>query len=170
MQFAVRDTKLTRKHVERHPGVLDLRTGLGETALHYLAVENYADAVQLLIDLGAEVNVQNKFGHSALSEALQVNAKETVDVLQRAGAVANHRLHLTGGFREPSLALSSAASRKTLHPRAASSHQRHRPLAAHCGFKLAEELVDDRADRPVGAVAQAADVVAGHAAHAGGQF
>src|SRR2546430_12483690 len=88
VQFAVRDSKLARKLVKDYPEVLDLRTGLGETALHYLAVENYADAVQLLIDLGAEVNVKNEFGASALEEAMQVEAKETVEVLRRAGAVA----------------------------------------------------------------------------------
>lgn len=88
MQFAVRDPKLARKLVKDHPEVLKLRTGLGETALHYLAVENCADAVQLLINLGAEVNVTNGFGASALEEAMQVEAQETIEVLRRAGAVA----------------------------------------------------------------------------------
>jgi ankyrin repeat protein len=88
MQFATKDPKLACKLVKAHPEVLDFRTGLGETALHYLAVENCAEAVQLLIDLGAEVNVKNKFGASALEEAMQVEAKETVEVLRRAGAVA----------------------------------------------------------------------------------
>lgn len=88
MQFAVSNPKLARQLVENHPEVLNLRTGLGETALHYLATENYADAVQRLIDLGADVNVKNNFGASALQEALQVGAKETVQVLRRAGAVA----------------------------------------------------------------------------------
>src|SRR4051812_36334747 len=87
VQFAVGNPKLARKLVKDHPEVLDLRTGLGETALHYLAVENYAGAVQLLIDLGAAVNVTNTFGASALEEAMQVNAAATVDVLRRAGAV-----------------------------------------------------------------------------------
>jgi ankyrin repeat protein len=86
IQFAVRNPKLARKLVKEHPEVLNLRTGLGESALHYLAVENYAQAVQLLIDLGAEVNVKNKFGASAIEEAIQVEAHETVEVLQRAGA------------------------------------------------------------------------------------
>ena len=86
MQFAVRDPKLARKHVKTHPGVLNLRTGIGETALHYLAVENYADAVQLLIDLGADVNAKNDFGASAIEEATLVGAKEAVEVLKRAGA------------------------------------------------------------------------------------
>jgi ankyrin repeat protein len=88
MQFAVSSPKLARKLVKDHPEVLNLRTGLGETALHYLAVENYAEAVQLLIDLGAEVNVQSKFGASAPAEATQVEAKEAAEVLRRAGAVA----------------------------------------------------------------------------------
>jgi ankyrin repeat protein len=88
MQFAVSNPKLARKLVRDRPEVLDLRTGLGETALHYLAVENYAEAVQLLVDLGAEVNVKNAFGASALEEAVQAGAKEAVEVLRRAGAVA----------------------------------------------------------------------------------
>lgn len=87
MQFAVSNPKLARKLVKDHPEVLGLRTGIGETALHYLAVENYADAVQLLIDLGAEVNVTNEFGNTALEEAIQVKAAETVEVLRKAGAV-----------------------------------------------------------------------------------
>jgi ankyrin repeat protein len=88
MQFAVSNPKLARNLVKHHPEALNLRTGLGETALHYLSVENYADAVQLLIDLGADVNVKNEFGKTALEEAMQVKASETVAVLRRAGAVA----------------------------------------------------------------------------------
>ena len=87
IKFAVAHPKLARKLVAEHPEVLSLRTGLGETALHYLAVENYADAVQLLIDLGADVNVRNNFGKSPLQEAVQVGAAQTVDVLCRAGGV-----------------------------------------------------------------------------------
>jgi ankyrin repeat protein len=89
MQFAVSNPKLARKLVRDHPDVLNLRTNLGETALHYLAVENYADAVQLLIDLGAAVNVTNKYGASPLEEATLVGAKETVQALRRAGAGVN---------------------------------------------------------------------------------
>lgn len=86
IQFAMSKPNLARKLVRDHPEVLALRTGLGETALHWLAVENLADAVTLLIDLGADVNVTNKFGDSALAEAMQVEAHATVDVLRRAGA------------------------------------------------------------------------------------
>jgi ankyrin repeat protein len=88
VQFACGIPKLARKLVKDHPEVLGLRNRLGETALHYLAVENYADAVQLLIDLGADANVRNTFDASALEEAIHVEAQETVEVLRRAGAVA----------------------------------------------------------------------------------
>jgi len=63
-----------------------VNTGLGETALHYLAVENFADAVALLIELGADMNATNEFGRSALEDAMLVEAKETAEVLRRAGA------------------------------------------------------------------------------------
>ena len=86
MEAAVYDEPRARELVEADPAILMLRSGLGETALHYLAVENYANAVQLLINLGAEVNVKNDFGNSALEEAIKVEATETIDVLRRAGA------------------------------------------------------------------------------------
>jgi len=91
IRFAVINPKLARKLVKDHPEALNLRTSLGETALHYLAVENYSDAVQLLIDIGASVNVTNEYGSSALEEALQVGASETVEVLRRAGATPGNR-------------------------------------------------------------------------------
>src|SRR5437868_10207723 len=78
MRTAVHDPERARRIVADDPTVLDLRTGLGETALHYLAVENYADAVQLLIDLGADVNVTNTSGATALFEASLVDAEEAV--------------------------------------------------------------------------------------------
>lgn len=88
MKTAVQDPERARQLVIGQPHVLDLRTGLGETALHYLAVENYADAVQLLIDLGAKVNVTNDFGKTPLEEAESAEAKDAVIVLRRAGADA----------------------------------------------------------------------------------
>jgi ankyrin repeat protein len=86
IQAAVYAPERACELVRQHPHALELRTGLGETALHYLSVENYADAVQLLIDLGADVRVTNDFGHTALEEARTVQADAAVDVLVRAGA------------------------------------------------------------------------------------
>jgi ankyrin repeat protein len=86
MQSAVHDPARARDLVAVDATILELRTGIGETALHYLAIENYADAVKLLIELGADVNVQNEFGDSALDEAIKVEAFEAVAVLREAGA------------------------------------------------------------------------------------
>jgi hypothetical protein len=91
LKAAVVDPARARQIVVQDPRVLDFRTGLGETALHYLAVENYAAAVELLIELGASVHVVNKFGSSPLAEAQLVGATETVEVLERAGATARMR-------------------------------------------------------------------------------
>jgi ankyrin repeat protein len=86
IRAAVYDRDAARRCVENDPTVLQLRTGLGETALHYLAVENYADAVQLLIDLGADVNAINQYGATALFEAELADAKEAATSLRLAGA------------------------------------------------------------------------------------
>jgi ankyrin repeat protein len=86
MRAAEEGLDSARKLVEADSAILDLRTGLGETALHYLAVENRVEAVQRLIDLGASVNVTNKFGRTPLQEAKYIGASDVVAVLTRAGA------------------------------------------------------------------------------------
>jgi ankyrin repeat protein len=86
MRCCVYDPQAARDLVKKHPDVLEMRTGLGETALQFLAIENCASAVQLLIDLGARVNVTNRFGESALYEARSVGAREAVEALLGAGA------------------------------------------------------------------------------------
>jgi hypothetical protein len=77
---AVENPGLAKSLVEADPSLLDLRTGLGETALYFLAVENYASGVQVLIDLGASVNVANMFGSSPQDEAEFINASDAVAV------------------------------------------------------------------------------------------
>jgi len=42
--------------------VISLKNGIGETALHWLAVENDLDAVKWLSDHGADLNSKNDFG------------------------------------------------------------------------------------------------------------
>lgn len=55
--------------LSNEPHLIGERTGLGETPLHYLAVENQLEAVQLLLKHGAEINTVNKCGGTPLSEA-----------------------------------------------------------------------------------------------------
>jgi ankyrin repeat protein len=84
---AVADPPRARDLVRTPPGILDLRTPLlGETALHWLAVENFHTAVALLLELGADVNVTNEFRYSPLKEARIAKATQTAEILERAGA------------------------------------------------------------------------------------
>lgn len=69
------------------PSLIDERTGLGETVLHYLAVENQLDAVKFLVEeKKAEVNTLNDFGDSPLSEAAELGHIEIVKYLLKKGA------------------------------------------------------------------------------------
>jgi ankyrin repeat protein len=65
---------------------MDRRGFLGETLLHYLAVEGFADGVRLLALHGASLDAKNKFGETALIDvALQGNL-EMVELLLECGA------------------------------------------------------------------------------------
>ncbi|MEM1099614.1 MAG: ankyrin repeat domain-containing protein [Planctomycetota bacterium] len=89
---AIESPESARRLVKKYPQSLTLRTGLDETALHWLAVEDFADAVGLLIELGADVNVTNKFGHTPLDETTDVRGGHTRSVLIAAGAVEGNQL------------------------------------------------------------------------------
>jgi ankyrin repeat protein len=94
--FKSPDTMLA--FVRSDPALLESRTGLGETPLHYLAVENQLKAVLSLLAAGAEVNTVNSVGGTPLSEAASLGYEEMVDLLIAHGA----RLHLPGQM-EPTL-------------------------------------------------------------------
>ena len=69
------------------PELLKELTGLGETPLHYLAVENHLDAVKALVEeKGAEINTVNNCGESPLSEASILGYLDLVNYLLSKGA------------------------------------------------------------------------------------
>lgn len=69
------------------PTLLHERTGLGETPLHYLAVENQIDAVMALVEQkGAEINTVNDFGQSPLYEVATLGHIELVKYFLSKGA------------------------------------------------------------------------------------
>ena len=74
------------------PDLITARTGLGETALHYLAVENQLEAVRTLVEYGAEVNTVNKCGGTPLSEAASLGYVDLVRYLLAVGA----QIHVEG--------------------------------------------------------------------------
>lgn len=87
-----------RELISNEPQLIAERTGLGETPLHYLAVENQVEAVRLLAEKGASVNTVNKCGGTPLSEAASLGYEELVSFLLESGA----QLSLPGQ-QEPSL-------------------------------------------------------------------
>ncbi len=72
--------------VRAEPHLLEARTGLGETPLHYLVVENQLRAVILLVEAGAAVNTVSSVGGTPLSEAASLGYAEMVEYLLARGA------------------------------------------------------------------------------------
>ena len=62
------------------------KTGIGETMLHWYAIEGAPDVLQKLVDLGFEVNVQNSFGNTPIMECAQINRWDNARVLFHNGA------------------------------------------------------------------------------------
>ena len=77
---AVQDQQKARLLLKRHPELLRADYSLGETVLHFLAIENYTGAVRFLAEAGADVNAKDKFGDTPLlSDAKRY--KEMVHIL-----------------------------------------------------------------------------------------
>ncbi len=65
---------------------LECRGLLGETPLHFCAIEGYTGAVRVLHELGAEVNVTNNVGNTPLIDSVLAANLDTVIVLLSIGA------------------------------------------------------------------------------------
>lgn len=72
--------------LDAEPSLLVARDGLGETALHYLAVENQLAAVQWLFARGAALDTVSDVQGSPLSEAASLGYEELVGWLLDHGA------------------------------------------------------------------------------------
>lgn len=71
-----RDFRAAEGLLRKDPGLLALRNSIGETVLHYLAVENAAEGVAWLHDKGADLDTKNEFGTPALFEVAQLGYEE----------------------------------------------------------------------------------------------
>ena len=87
-----------RDLLRREPSLITALTGLGETPLHYLAVEDRLDAVKLLFEHGAEIDTLNRFGNSALAEAASLGYVALVEWMLANGATLD-----LAGQGEPTL-------------------------------------------------------------------
>ena len=83
------DPSAAYRLLQEHPTLLHARGGLGETALHFLAVEGYVDGVRFLATAGADVNSQNENGSTPLADAAAIGNAEMVRTLTSLGADPN---------------------------------------------------------------------------------
>ena len=74
------------KLIDNNSNLLFEKTGLGETPLHYLAVENQLEAVKLLYSKGADLNTINDCAVTPLSEAASLGYTDMVKFLLENGA------------------------------------------------------------------------------------
>ena len=72
---AFREFSEAEEMLAETPELLEERNGLGETVLHYLAVENDQEGVAWLHSKGADLNTQNEFGTPPLYEATLLGYK-----------------------------------------------------------------------------------------------
>ncbi len=89
IDLAVEDPDRAEKLLEIKPDLLARRTPLEETALNFLAVENYPFAVDWLCKQGAEVDTTDFSGATPLFHAVKLGYEEMVKILLSHGANPN---------------------------------------------------------------------------------
>ena len=72
--------------LDKNPQLLFETNGIGETVLHFLAVENNLKAVSWLHERGANINTQNEFGAPPLFEIALLKYRELVLWFLKNGA------------------------------------------------------------------------------------
>lgn len=88
---AMVDREAAQALLQARPDLINAKDSTGETALHYLVVENYLDGVSFLVGHGADVNTQDNFGRTPLMHAAQLNYVSICRFLIGQGARVNVR-------------------------------------------------------------------------------
>jgi ankyrin repeat protein len=86
---AVQDPPKALQLLREYPKLRDARWIHQETPLHFLAVEGYAEAVQLLGRQGFDPNAPNEFGDPPLIDVATLGNDEVAEVLLGIGADPN---------------------------------------------------------------------------------
>lgn len=77
--------------LDKDPSLLNERNGIGESVLHFLAVEDNREAVEWLHKRGADLNAANKFGRPLLFEVAQLGYRDLFLWLIEHGADPNKK-------------------------------------------------------------------------------
>lgn len=101
------DLEEAARLIASDPSIINAMSGLGETALHYLVVENDFDAVEWLRQHGSDIDPTNIFGNTALEEAAALGYLKMCQYLVEHGANPRHICLIPHGETSP---LSNAAS------------------------------------------------------------
>lgn len=93
---SVNDRPRARALLNQHPELRDARYLHGETALHFIAVEGFGEALEFLAEEGFDLEATNEFGNTALVEAVVIGNERIVATLLRHGANPNASTELAG--------------------------------------------------------------------------
>jgi ankyrin repeat protein len=81
------DATAVRKLLDEHAGLLNLAdTGFGATALHWAALRGHVDVVRVLLEKGADTNIRNSDGETALQVAERAKRNDIVQLLRGRAA------------------------------------------------------------------------------------
>ena len=87
--IAGRDVTTAPRRVQIDPALIKTTNGIGETVLHYLAVENDVLGVAWLHEQGADINCENDFGIPAWFEVAQSGYRQLLMLFVQAGVNLN---------------------------------------------------------------------------------
>ena len=87
--MAARDFATAAMFIQIHPNLTAALNGIGETVLHFLAVENDAAGVARLHNQGADINCQNDFGIPAWFDVAQLGYRNLLLWFVQAGIDLN---------------------------------------------------------------------------------
>ena len=83
---ACADLSLAAALIQADPTILDARNSIGETAFHFLVVENEVEIAKWMLDRDAAVNARNHFGATPLIEAAGLGYLNMCKLLLKHGA------------------------------------------------------------------------------------
>lgn len=86
---AVEDRPAAERLLASHPELRDARYLHDETVLHFLAIEDYPDAVAFLAAKGFDVDSRNEFGDTPLLDVVRLGNSNVAKLLLDHGASPN---------------------------------------------------------------------------------